>query len=170
MEILSVSLTFFKVGIVAFGGGWSVVGLIKQEIVPHWMSADAFNSLIAIAQSTPGPIALNAATLVGWQRAGFWGALTATFSVIAFPLLAMSLALAFSKYIPLKKNLADESLRSGSMAMILMTLWTLLPRTTLPMPWVFALVSFAITAFTEFNGVWVILGAGALNMLLGALH
>jgi chromate transporter len=170
METLSVALAFFKVGIVAFGGGWSVVGLIKQEIVPRWMSTDAFNSLIAIAQSTPGPIALNAATLVGWQRAGFWGAVAATFSVIAFPLLAMSLALAFSRYIPLKKNLADESLRSGSMAMILMTLWTLLPRSALPAPWLFALVSFAITAFTEFNGVWVILGAGALNMLLGALH
>ncbi len=82
----------------------------------------------------------------------------------------MSLALAFSKYIPLKKNLADESLRSGSIAMILMTLWTLLPRTTMPMSWIFVLASFAITAFTEFNGVWVILGAGALNMVLGALH
>jgi len=55
------------------------------------------------------------------------------------------------------------------MAMILMTLWTLLPQTTLPMPWIFALGAFAVTAFTEFNGVWVILGAGALNMLLGAL-
>ncbi|MEN6297729.1 MAG: chromate transporter [Rectinema sp.] len=170
MEILNVSLTFLKVGVVAFGGGWSVVGLIKQEIVPHWMSADAFNSLIAIAQSTPGPIALNAATLVGWQKAGILGALAATFSVIAFPLLAMSLALAFSKYIPLKKDLADESLRSGSMAMILMTLWTLLPHTSLPMPWIFAFAAFGITAFTKINAVWVILGAGALNMLLGVLH
>jgi len=170
MEILNVALTFFKVGIVAFGGGWSVIGLIKQEIVPRWMNAEAFNSLIAIAQSTPGPIALNAATLVGWQRGGFLGALASTTAVIAFPLLAMSLALAFSKYIPLKKNLADESLRSGSMAMVLMPLWTLLPHTTLPMPGIFALASFAITAFTEFNAVWVILGAGALNMLLGALH
>ena len=169
MEILRVSLAFFKIGIVAFGGGWSVVGLIKQEIVQNWMSADAFSSLIAIAQSTPGPIALNAATLVGWQKAGFLGALAATFSVITFPLLAMSLALAFSKYIPLKKDLADESLRSGSMAMIIMTLWTLLPQNTLPMPWIFALASFGITAFTQVNGVWVILGAGAINMLLGLL-
>jgi chromate transporter len=170
MEILNLSLTFFKVGVVAFGGGWSVVGLIKQEIVPRWMSPDAFNSLIAIAQSTPGPIALNAATLVGWQKAGIFGALAATFSVIAFPLLAMSLALAFSKYIPLKKKLADESLRSGSMAMILMTLWTLLPHTSLPLPWIFALAAFGVTAFTKLNAVWVILGAGALNMLLGVLH
>lgn len=170
MEILSVSLAFFKIGIVAFGGGWSVVGLIKHEIVPRWMNAEAFNSLIAIAQSTPGPISLNAATLVGWQKAGFFGALTATFSVILFPLLAMSSALAFAKYIPLKRSLADESLRSGSMAMILMTLWTLLPRTALPMPWIFALAAFGITAFTKLNAVYVILGAGALNMLIGALH
>jgi len=108
------------------------------------MSVDAFSSLIAIAQSTPGPIALNAATLVGWQKAGFFGALAATFSVIAFPLLAMSLTLAFSRYIPIKKDLADESLRSGSMAMIIMTLWTLLPQNTIPMPWMFALASFAL--------------------------
>jgi hypothetical protein len=50
MEILSVSLAFLKIGIVAFGGGWSTVGLIKHEIVPRWMNAEAFNSLIAIAQ------------------------------------------------------------------------------------------------------------------------
>lgn len=170
MEILNVSLAFLKIGIVAFGGGWSVVGLIKSEIVPRWMTADGFNSLIAIAQSTPGPIALNAATLVGWQKAGFFGAIAATTSVIAFPIFAMSLMLAFAKYIPLKKSLADESLRTGSMAMILMTLWTLLPQGALPMPWVFTLVAFALTAFTSLNAVWVILGAGALNMVLGVLY
>jgi len=169
MEALNVSLAFLKIGIVAFGGGWSVVGLIKQEIVPRWMSADNFGSLIAIAQSTPGPIALNAATLVGWQKAGFLGAVAATISVIAFPVLAMALALKFAKYIPIKKELADESLRTGSMAMIIMTLWTLLPQTALPMPWLFAIAAFALTAFTEINGVWVILGAGAVNMLLGLL-
>jgi len=81
----------------------------------------------------------------------------------------MSITLAFSKYIPLKKDLADESLRSGSMAMIIMTLWTLLPQNTLPGPWIFALASFGVTAFTKVNGVWVILGAGAINMLLGVL-
>ncbi len=170
MEILSVSLAFFKIGIVAFGGGWSVVGLIKSEIVPRWMTADGFNSLIAIAQSTPGPIALNAATLVGWQKAGLFGALAATFSVIAFPVLTMSLALAFAKFIPIKKSIADESLRTGSMAMILMTLWTLLPQTTVAWPWIFTLVAFAVTAFTKFNAVWIILGSGALNMLIGVLH
>jgi chromate transport protein ChrA len=107
---------------------------------------------------------------VGWQKAGFLGALAATFSVILFPLLAMSATLAFAKYIPFKRSLADESLRSGSMAMILMTLWVLLPRTALPMPWIFTLAAFGITAFTKLNAVYVILGAGALNMLIGALH
>ncbi len=170
MEILSVSLTFLKIGIISFGGGWSVVGMIKQEVVPRWMDEQAFKSLIAIAQSTPGPIALNAATLVGWQQGGIIGAITATISVIAFPLAAMIIALAFSKHIPLRRDRADESLRSGSLAMILMTLWALLPRGSNPLVWIFALAAFLLTAFTKINGAYAILGAGFLNMISGILH
>lgn len=170
MEILNVVFSFFKIGIIAFGGGWSVVGIIKHEIVPRWMDEHAFTSLIAIAQSTPGPIALNAATLVGWQKGGMIGAVSATLSVIAFPLLAMSLALAFAKRIPLKRDLADESLRSGSLAMILMTFWALLPFDSQPMVWLFGIAAFFLTAFTKINGAYVILGAGVLNMISGILH
>ena len=65
MQILEIIWTFFKIGIVSFGGGWSIVGIIRNEVVPRWVDEQGFLSLIAIAQSTPGPIALNAATMIG---------------------------------------------------------------------------------------------------------
>lgn len=170
MEILSVAWTFFKVGIVSFGGGWSIVGLIKNEVVPRWLDDQAFRSLVAIAQSTPGPIALNAATLVGWQQAGILGALLATVSVLAFPTLAIAGAgLLASRLAARGRGLdqlaLDEALKTATLAMMLMTLWTLRPTSLDPVLALLGLASFAIAAFTKISPLWAILGAGAAKVL-----
>ncbi len=170
MEILSVAWTFFKVGIVSFGGGWSIVGLIKNEVVPRWLDDQAFRSLVAIAQSTPGPIALNAATLVGWQQAGILGAFLATASVLAFPTLAIAGAgLLASRLAARGRGLdqlaLDEALKTATLAMMLMTLWTLRPTSLDPVLALLGLASFAIAAFTKISPLWAILGAGAAKVL-----
>ena len=174
MEILSVAWTFFKVGIVSFGGGWSIVGLIKNEVVPRWLDDQAFRSLVAIAQSTPGPIALNAATLVGWQQAGILGALLATVSVLAFPTLAIAGAgLLASRLAARGRGLdqlaLDEALKTATLAMMLMTLWTLRPTSLDPVLALLGLASFAIAAFTKISPLWAILGAGAAKVLADLL-
>jgi len=167
METLNIVWTFFKVGIIAFGGGWSTVGIIKNAVVPHWVDEAQFRALIAIAQSTPGPIALNAATMIGWNQGGFWTALLSTLSVVAFPVLAIALTSVLAKRLTLNAMNLNESLRSGSLAMMLMTLWVLRPMSLDPLLITFALVTFAISAFTKINALWAILGAGALNVVLG---
>ena len=174
MEILSVAWTFFKVGIVSFGGGWSIVGLIKNEVVPRWLDDAAFRSLVAIAQSTPGPIALNAATLVGWQQAGILGALLATASVIAFPTLAVGGAGLLASRLAargrgLDQPALDEALKTATLAMMLMTLWTLRPTSLDPVLALLGLASFAIAAFTKISPLWAILGAGAAKVLADLL-
>jgi chromate transporter len=174
MQILSLVWTFFKIGIVSFGGGWSIVGLIKNEVVPRWLDDAAFRSLIAIAQSTPGPIALNSATLVGWEQGGILGAVCATLSVIAFPVIAIAATgLLASRLASRGRGIdtaaLDEALRSATLAMMLMTLWTLRPTSFDPLLLALGAASFALTAFTKLSPLWAILGAGAVKTLVDLL-
>ncbi|HEY9053240.1 MAG TPA: chromate transporter [Rectinemataceae bacterium] len=167
MQTLEVILSFLKIGVISFGGGWSTVGIIKNEVVPRWIGDQDFASLIAIAQSTPGPIALNAATMIGWERGGFFTALAATISVVAFPMAAIGATFFLAKRIRLDKLALDESLRTGSMAMMLMTLWALRPQSVDPLLLAFALGAFALSAFTKISALWAILGSGVINALAG---
>lgn len=167
MELLTLLWVFFKIGIISFGGGWSIVGLIKSEVVPRWIGEADFRGLLAIAQSTPGPIALNSATLVGWNRFGIVGALLATLSVIAFPILAIGGASLLGKKLKLEGDSLQESLRTGTLAMMIMTLWVLIPRQGVDLFIVlFAVASFCLVAFTKRSPLWAIFGAGAINVIL----
>lgn len=76
--------SFLQVGLFSFGGGMVSITLLMQKVVTEkgWITAQTFNDLIAIAESTPGPIAVNAATFVGMQLAGFPGMLIATMGAI----------------------------------------------------------------------------------------
>lgn len=167
MEALSLAWTFFKVGIIAFGGGWSVVGVIKTAVVPRWMDDPGFRSLIAVAQSTPGPIALNAATMIGWYRGGLGTALLATLSVVAFPCLAIIASIALAKAIKVDRPRIEDTLKTSGLAMMLMTLWVLRPASADPLLLLLAAGAFYVGAFTKVNSLWAILGAGAINAALG---
>ncbi len=83
MDLLELFLSFLKVGAISFGGGMSMIPLILEEVLSHgWMTEERFIDLIAVAESTPGPIAVNIATFVGSSQAGFFGALIATIGVV----------------------------------------------------------------------------------------
>lgn len=89
---------FFKIGILTFGGGYAMIPLFQDELVIKTMliSNDEFANMVALAQMTPGPVGLNAATYIGYQQAQLTGALTATFgvmlpSLILMPILIYSL-------------------------------------------------------------------------------
>lgn len=84
--IAKLFLIFLKIGAFTFGGGYAMIPVIQREIVEKngWIKEDDILDIIAIAESTPGPIAINSATFVGYQVAGFWGAAVATFGVV-FP-------------------------------------------------------------------------------------
>ena len=68
--------TFFKIGAFTFGGGYAMISLIGKEVVDKraWLEDSDILDIVAIAESTPGPIAINASTFVGYKVAGFWGA------------------------------------------------------------------------------------------------
>lgn len=76
--------TFLKIGAFTFGGGYAMVALLEREFVEdkQWLSREEFLDMVAIAESTPGPLAVNMATFIGSSQGGFPGALIATLGVV----------------------------------------------------------------------------------------
>lgn len=82
MILISLFLVFAKIGLIGFGGGYAILTIIQQELTQRgWIGQQEFADIAAISQITPGPIAVNAATYVGYRIAGFWGSLAATVGV-----------------------------------------------------------------------------------------
>jgi chromate transporter len=89
-------IMFFRIGIFSFGGGYAMLPMIYQDIRTFGlMSAHEFSNVVALSQMTPGPIAVNAATYVGFKVAGFWGAVFATIGVSLPSFLLILLIAAF---------------------------------------------------------------------------
>lgn len=83
MIYLRLFLTFLKIGAVSFGGGYAMIPLVKESVLLFgWLTEEEFLNFIAIAESTPGPIAINMATFVGTTQAGVLGAMLATIGVV----------------------------------------------------------------------------------------
>ena len=76
-------LTMLKIGLFTFGGGYAMIALLENEFVAKkgWIEKDEFLDMVAIAESTPGPIAINAATYIGYKMLGIVGSLLATVAV-----------------------------------------------------------------------------------------
>lgn len=82
--LLQLLFTFLKIGLFTFGGGMAMIPLIKREVIERkqWVAESDFLDMLAVAQSAPGPIALNIAVFVGYKTRGFWGALAALLGVV----------------------------------------------------------------------------------------
>ena len=83
-KVFQLFITFIKIGAFTFGGGYAMVPLIQRETVEKkkWINDDDILEIVAIAESTPGPIAVNSATFVGYKTAGVLGAAAATIGVV----------------------------------------------------------------------------------------
>ena len=81
--LLDLFLTFSKIGLFTFGGGYAMIPLIENVCVTkkEWITHEEMMNITVVAESTPGPIAINCATYVGSKKGGFWGAVAATLGV-----------------------------------------------------------------------------------------
>ena len=82
--LLNLFLTFAKIGLFTFGGGYAMISLIENQCVERkkWITHDEMMNITVIAESTPGPIAINCATFVGYKQAGLLGSLIATLGIV----------------------------------------------------------------------------------------
>jgi chromate transporter len=103
---------FFRIGLFSFGGGYTMLPMIYQDIQTFGlMPAHEFSNVVALSQMTPGPIAVNAATYVGYIAAGFWGSVFATVGVSLPSLMIILIIASFMQ--KFKDNPLIQSLLSG---------------------------------------------------------
>ena len=98
--IISLYFAFLKIGLFSIGGGYVMLPLIQKEIMENrgWLTLAEFVDILAVAEMTPGPVAINSATYIGYQTSGFWGAAFATAGVVTPSIILMILAAMFLKH------------------------------------------------------------------------
>ena len=119
MVYLQLFLSYLKIGFFGFGGGYAMLSLIQNEIVVQnqWLTNAEFTDIVAISQMTPGPIAINSATYIGYSIAGFWGSVVAT---IAVCLPALTLMILITKFfLMLQSNRYVKAAMSGMRIIII---------------------------------------------------
>lgn len=103
--ILTLFLTFLKIGAFTFGGGYAMIALLEEEFVEKrkWLTHEEFLDIVAIGESTPGPLAINSATFIGNRQAGFFGSLASTLGVvIPSVIIIMMVSLVFDRFMQLR--------------------------------------------------------------------
>ena len=168
-RILTLFLTFFKIGAFTFGGGYAMIPFIQKEIVEKhgWMSDDDILDIFAIAESTPGPIAINSATFVGWRVAGFFGAALATFGVVlpSFVIILL-ISFLFNEFADLEAvKYAFQGIRAGVLALLVKALWTMFkknPKTLIG--YGIMLAAFVLVAFFDLPVLAVIVGCALVGL------
>lgn len=113
MIYLQLLYSYLKIGFFGFGGGYAMLSLIQNEVVVQnqWMTNAEFTDIVAISQMTPGPIAINSATYIGYTVAGFWGSVVATTAVCLPALTLMILITRF--FLHLRDNRYVKGAISG---------------------------------------------------------
>lgn len=125
-------LTFFKIGAFTFGGGLAMIPLIQREIAEKrkWITEDELLDMLVIAESTPGPVAINVATFVGYRVCGFWGALFATVGIVlpSFVVIVLISGILQAFEDSRVVQYAFFGIRAGVLALILRALFTMIQK------------------------------------------
>lgn len=169
-----VFLTFLKIGGFTFGGGYAMIPLIQKEAVEKrkWISDEDILDIVAIAESTPGPIAINAATFVGFRVGRFLGALCATLGVV---LPSFLIILAISYVLEEFQSIAAVQyafwgIRAGVLALIAKALWSMYKQS--PKGWAAYVImgfSFLAAAFLKVNVILVIVICAVFGLVTATL-
>lgn len=166
-------LTFFKIGAFTFGGGYAMIPLIQKEVADKrkWITEEDILDIIAIAESTPGPIAVNSATFVGFKAAGFWGAFASTLGVVlpSFVIITVIAYLLnnFSEYKGVKY--AFFGVRAGVLALIIKGLLSMYKQakksSSSPISYIIMGAAFVLVAFLKVNVLLVLIGCAVFGLV-----
>jgi len=161
-DILKLFLIFFRIGAFTFGGGYAMIPILEREFVTErgWITSDDMLNYVAIGQSTPGIIAVNMATFIGYRRRGFLGSLSATLGVITPSLIIISIIAAFisnfSEYAYVQKALSGINI---AVAVILVSAVRDLGRKSITdmVGLALAVIAFVSVVVFDVNSIWLIL-------------
>lgn len=166
---------FFRIGLFTFGGGYAMISLIDEACVEKrgWISKEDMDRLVVLAESTPGPVAINCATFVGKRQAGIPGALSATFGMVLPSFLVILL---ISRYLDrfLELRLVAGAFRGVKLAVAILILdaglrlMKRLPRKPLPLGILLVALGAMLAAellALRLSSVVLLLGAAAVSLL-----
>lgn len=173
---INIFLTMFKIGLFTFGGGYAMIALLESEFTEKkkWLSREEFLDMVAISESTPGPIAINAATYIGYKTLGLFGAIFATVAIcIPSFVIIYLISLFFDAFLSYELVAkAFLGIRVGVIYLILSAGARMLrgmKKTVLSVS-VLSATALGLTAFSlfsiRFSSVFFILIAGALGLSL----
>lgn len=172
MIYLQLFISYLKIGFFGFGGGYAMLSLIQNEVVVihPWLTNSQLTDIVAISQMTPGPIAINSATYVGYTVTGdIWGSLIATFAVCLPSLTIMMLITRFymklsgNQYVKNAMNGMQPMVLSmiGAAAMLLLTPDTFIDTAS----WIILAVTF-LASLKKVNPIFLIILSGVAGYLI----
>ncbi len=171
--LLKLFTTFFKIGLFSFGGGFAMIPLIQREVIERhkWINSKDFVDMLVLAQSTPGPIAVNTAVFVGYKTAGVAGAVTATLgTVLPSFIVILLLALFFAE---VRENryvdAAFRAMRPAVVALIVAPLMGLVKG----MKWYLIAISAAVAVlvwYFGFSPMYLIAGGVAVGIAMAVYN
>lgn len=176
-DLIELALTFFKIGALTFGGGYAMISVMEREAVTKkkWIKSKEMLNVIAIAESTPGPISLNMATYLGAKVAGFMGAFIASISVLLPAVIIITLISVFltqffdNQYV----SYAFLGMRAGVSALILnavINLGGFLKKERRPAVFAILFISLIFSILSAFNilafdNILIIIGAIIIGLI-----
>lgn len=162
--------TFFKIGAFTFGGGYAMIPLIQREVSEKrkWITDEEILEVVAIAESTPGPIAVNSATFVGYKVCGFWGSFACTLGVV---LPSFLIILAISGILDLVKDFkgvkyAFMGIRAGVLALIikaLIKMYKACPKGLIS--YIIMGLSFVLAAIVKIDVIIVVIACAVIGLV-----
>ena len=173
MIYLQLLISYLKIGLFGFGGGYAMLSLIRHEVVDKhsWLTGSEFTDIVAISQMTPGPIGINSATYIGYTATGnVWGAIIAT-TAVCLPsfVIFLFIARAYTKFI---SNRYVESAFSvlrpvtvGFIAAVALLMMNSENFTGWGSVLIF-IAAFVLTKFLKFHPILLILLAGVVGVIV----
>ncbi len=169
-KTLSLFKTFFNIGLFTFGGGYAMIPLIQKEVVDNkkWITDEDILNIITIAESTPGPIAINAATFIGFKVCGILGSFFSTLGVVVPSFIIISI---LSFFITQFQNLqvvkfAFEGIRVGILVLILKALISMYKQAPKGIiSYILMALSFVLVAIFNVNVLFVLILCAIVGLI-----
>jgi len=176
---LSLFLAFAKLGLFSFGGGPTMISLLKEDLVDkrNWLNEEELENMIAISESTPGPIAINLATYLGYKRNGILGSIFATLGITLPTFLIMFIiSLCFQNLMNYQlAKYAFMGIKCGVVYLLLRVSFKMIKglknKKIAEICWVFASIALILLAIFDipFSAIYLILIGAILGILIYAI-
>ena len=169
VSLWQIFITFFKTGLFTFGGGYAMIAILEEELVAkkNWITSQDMLDMLVIAESTPGVIAVNTATSVGYRLRGVWGAILATLGVV-LPSFIIICGLSFVIELVQDNTWYKAAFKGVQACVIVLVLNAFIKMSkNIPRDWfniVMLLAAFGVATFTNFSAIYLIIIGGALGL------